>query len=211
MRGRVALRRLRLKRSNSALLCLFFLSICFLSGAFAGHSYSAVCDPAAQSSLTDYLRDYCVLLDTGRVNISVWRCAVLYLGYSAAAFLVSFSPLGVILIPLLAGTLGFVTMYTTSCFVLAFGRSGIIPAVALLIIRLCFTLPCFFLLCEAAWPRSAKLALLSIGRGGRCEQFVYESRYFILFFLCVLILIVGMCCEFFLTPRLFRAAVHGLG
>lgn len=210
MRGRNVPCGIRLVKPGSTLLGSLFLALCFLIGAFVGYSYSAACNSDAQSSLSHYLREYCVLLNSGVITIPILRCALLYFAYSAAVLLASFSPLGVILIPLLAGIFGFFSMFTVSCFVLTFGRVGISAAVSLLLIRLLFTLPCFFLLSGMAWPLSARLFLLSMGRGRHCESVVYENKYFILILFCILILTIGVFLERILTPHLFLAAIRGL-
>ena len=210
MRRRIAVRGIRFKMPDPSVFGIIFLAFCFLAGAFGGYLCSSLCDPASRDALTEYLEDYCTLLGAGQISVPLRRCVPAYLGYTTVVFLLSFSPLGIILIPAAACVLGFRTMYTVSCFVLAFGRPGIIPALAVMVVRLAFILPCFFCLADEAWPLSARLALLSIGRGAHCEPAVYRGRYFLVFFFCVSLLFIGVCCERYLTPRLFRAAVERL-
>ena len=122
-------------------------------------------------------------------------------------FLLGFSSAGIALIPALTGLFGFLTMYTVSCFVRCYGRSGVLLAMGVLMVRLIFTLPCFLALAGEAWPLSIELFLLSFGRGKRSAPVLYGSRYFLLFVLCAAVLAVGVCCERFLTPVLFRLAL----
>ena len=92
------------------------------------------------------------------------------------------------LIPALSGAFGFFTMYTVSCFVRCYGRSGALLAAGALFVRLVFTLPCFLALAQAAWPLSMELFTLSFGRGKRSMPVLYGSHYFLLFFLCAVFL-----------------------
>ena len=159
------------------------------------------------TALGRYLDDYCRLCDAGGAETSLVSCLVMYFGYGAALFLLGFSAAGVALIPALSGAFGFFTMYTVSCFVRCYGRSGALLAAGALFVRLVFTLPCFLALAQAAWPLSMELFTLSFGRGKRSMPVLYGSHYFLLFFLCAVFLAVGVCCERLLTPVLFRAAL----
>ena len=125
-------------------------------------------------------------------------------------FLLGFSAAGVVLIPALSGVFGFFTMYTVSCFVRCYGRAGAALALGAMVVRLVFTLPCFFLLAEAAWPLSTELFALSFGRGKRSSPVLYGSRYFLWFVLCAVILALGVFCERLLTPLLFRLALGAI-
>ena len=210
MRRRVVLRGVRLRMPDSSVFGIIFLAVCFLAGAFGGHLFSSLCDASSQEALSAYLKDYCALPDVGLISVPVLRCLPVYFGYTAAVFVFSFSPLGCVFIPAAACVFGFRTMYTVSCFVMTFGRSGALLALSVLVIRLLFTLPCFLGLSDAAWPLSVRLAMLSTGRGKRCESAIYGGKYFLLLIMCVLILAVGVCCDRFFTPHLFRAAIRKL-
>lgn len=207
MRGRMVLRTIRLGGWDPSLLRGLLLAALFLAGALAGHLYAAGCGEDTWTALGQYLMDYCRLYDAGGAETSFLSCAVMYFGYGLALFLLGFSAIGVVLIPALAGTFGFFTMYTVSCFVRCYGRAGTVLAMGALIVRLAITLPCFFVLAEAAWPRSMEMCALSFGRGKRSTPVLYGSRYFLLFLLCAVILAAGIFCERLLTPVLFRAAL----
>ena len=193
MRGRPVLRTIRLGSADPSLLRGLLLALLFLAGALAGHLYAGTCGEEAQGALDQYLTDY---------------CAVMYFGYGLALFLLGFSSAGVALIPALSGLFGFLTMYTVSCFVRCYGRSGVLLAMGVLLVRLVFTLPCFLALAGAAWPLSIELFTLSFGRGKRSAPVLYGSRYFLLFVLCAVILAAGVCCERLITPLLFRMALE---
>ena len=208
MRGRPVLRTIRLGSADPSLLRGLLLALLFLAGALAGHLYAGTCGEEAQGALDQYLTDYCAVYDTGSAAASLLSCVVMYFGYGLALFLLGFSSAGVALIPALSGLFGFLTMYTVSCFVRCYGRSGVLLAMGVLLVRLVFTLPCFLALAGAAWPLSIELFTLSFGRGKRSAPVLYGSRYFLLFVLCAVILAVGVCCERLITPLLFRMALE---
>ena len=207
MRGRMVLRTIRLGGWDSSVLRGLLLAVLFLAGALAGHLYAGSCGEETWTALGQDLDDYCRLYDAGGVETSLVSCMVMYFGYGLALFLLGFSAAGVVLIPALSGVFGFFTMYTVSCFVRCYGRSGAVLAMGALIVRLVFTLPCFLVLAGAAWPLSMELFALSFGRGKRSTPVLYGSRYFLIVLLCAVILAVGVFCERLLTPVLFRAAL----
>ena len=210
MRARPLLRTIRLGPIDPSLLRELLLALFFLVGALAGHLCARSWDAVAQSALSGYLRDYCAVYDAGGVSASLGGCVLLYFGYTVLVFLLGFASVGVALIPALSGVFGFLTMYTVSAFVCCFGRQGAALAAGALLVRLLFTLPCFFAMAGAAWPLSTELAMLTFGRGRRSAPVLYGSRYFMLFVLCVMLLTVGVFCERLLTPLLFRLAMGGV-
>lgn len=210
MRGRMVLRTIRLGGWDPNLIRLLLLALAFLAGALGGHLYAGSCGEEAWEALGQYLGDYCRLYDGGGVEISLLSCVVMYFGYAVLLFLLGFSAAGVVLIPVLSGVFGFFTMYTVSCFVRCYGRAGAALALGAMVVRLVFTLPCFFLLAEAAWPLSTELFALSFGRGKRSSPVLYGSRYFLWFVLCAVILALGVFCERLLTPLLFRLALGAI-
>lgn len=210
MRGRMVLRTIRLGGWDPNLIRLLLLALAFLAGALGGHLYAGSCGEEAWEALGQYLGDYCRLYDGGGMEISLLSCVVMYFGYAVLLFLLGFSAAGVVLIPTLSGVFGFFTMYTVSCFVRCYGRAGAALALGAMVVRLVFTLPCFFLLAEAAWPLSTELFALSFGRGKRSSPVLYGSRYFLWFVLCAVILALGVFCERLLTPLLFRLALGAI-
>lgn len=208
MRGRMVT--IRLGGWDPSVLRELLLAALFLAGALAGHLYAGSCGEDTWTALGCYLDDYCRLYDAGGAETSLLSCGAMYFGYALALFILGFSAAGVVLIPALSGAFGFFTMYTVSCFVRCYGRAGVVLAAAALAVRLVFTLPCFLVLAQAAWPLSIELWTLSLGRGKRSSPVLYGSGYFLRFLLCAVILAAGVCCERLLTPVLFRAALGSI-
>lgn len=205
MRGRLLVRTFRVGAVDAAAVRRAALAVCFAVGALFGHGYAGV--HADGQALQTYLREVCALWAAEGVRLSPGSCVLLYGGYAAGAFLLGFASVGAVLIPLLSGAFGFLSMYTVSCFVRVFGREGAVLAAAVLLVRMLFSLPCFLAMAEAAWPPSTELALLAFGRGRRSAPVLYGGRYFVVFGVCAAILAVGVCCERLVTPLLVRLAL----
>lgn len=209
MRGRPLVRTIRLRAADPSLLRELLLAFFFLAGAVAGHLCALSWDLSAREAMSGYLTDYCAVFDGEGLTVSLGSCLTLYFGYVALAFLLGFASVGIVLIPLLSGLFGFLTMYTISGFTACFGRGGVPLALGALAVRLLFTLPCFFAMAGAAWPLATELGMLSFGRGRRSAPVLYGSRYFLTFGVCVVVLTAGVFCERLLTPLLFRLALGG--
>lgn len=206
MRGRTYFRTFRWRKPDPPFLRRMALAVCFLLGAVLGHVFCRrVADEAA---LAAYMEIFCEAYSRGEFPFSAGRCILLYLTPAALVFLFGFSAAGSALIPAVGAGIGFVSMYTLGCFVCAFGRAGVWLGGGILLVRLLFTLPCFFLQAESAWPLSISLALLAGGRGKRGAPVQFTGRYFLQLLLCVCILIAGMFCERIFAPVLLRAAAQ---
>lgn len=210
MHRRHILRAVRLKQLNwdRSAQSVLVLAALFLVGSYIGVRLSGSCDPLTQAALDAYLNDFCIVMEAGEPEISLSRTVALYSVHTGVVFLLGFSSLGVLLIPLLSAGLGFGATYTAACFVQTFDRSGIFPAMALLLPRLLFTLTTFLLLAGEAVPQAARIAWFTM-RKGKCGGPVLRGkRYFVLFCVCLCLLLVGACFERAVTPILFRLAME---
>ena len=204
------LRVIRMIKPDPATMCVLLLAVCFLLGGLFGHLYAANCDAAVQDSFRQYLSDCCLLFEQAGAKISMGRTILLYFGVVCVTFLFGFSALGTVMIPLFSVGFGFVAVYTVSCFVQTFGRTGAVLAAALTAMRLLFTLPCFLAVAGEALPHSFRLASIMIGRGKRVGQVSLNGQCIGVFVVCVICLCVGIICERLLTPMLFRAVIDML-
>ena len=87
MRGRPALRMIRFRPWDPSMVRGVLLALFFLTGALLGYFYARSCHVAEPEALSLYLRDFCAAYDAGSVTVSLASCAVLYLSYTALAFL----------------------------------------------------------------------------------------------------------------------------
>ncbi len=207
MRRGSAVRVIRMIKPDPVTVSVLFLSVCFLIGGLLGHAYAKACDDVSQAAFRQYLSDYCLWLEQSEASVPLGRCILLYFSAVCAAFLFGFSSLGVIAIPVCSAGFGFISLYTVSCFVQSFGKSGALLAASLTAPRLLFTLPCFFAVAGEALILSLHLVTLAVGRGKRVRSFSGSGRYLALFVICLICLCVGIICERLLTPILFRAVI----
>ena len=193
---------------SSAAAQMFCLALLFALGMLGGYFYAEHCREEASLSLRAYLSDYCRLFQDGGAAVSLFSAVLLYFGYVAAAFLLGLTAVGVAGIPLLLAAFGFMSMFAVACFAMVYGRRGVLLALAAMGIRMALTLPCLLWVAGRAW--SAAFSLSGIGGGKRCAPVRYDRKYFYRLGVCVVLLLLGICAEQYLTPVLFRLALSGL-
>lgn len=208
MRGRRVLQTIHWKPPGRGVLRVLLPAGFFLLGTLIGFRCADRCDPSVQTALEAYLHDFCTVLEAGEVETSLLQGASLYFSYVLAVFLLGFSALGVVLIPVLSALFGFGTAFTVVCFVRTFARAGIFPAMALLSLRLIVTLIAFLMLAGEALPQSGRMARLALTQGRHREPVFEGRRYLMLFVFCAVLLLIGLCCERLITPLLFRLAME---
>ncbi len=206
MLKRPLLRTIRMKLPGPLLL-LLLLSTCFLMGGFIAIICANQCSAETIDSLSIFLRRYCGTYDPASVIFSLGHLFVLYFGSVILAFLFGFSSLGNVFIPLLSGVLGFSSFFSVACFVRTFGTKGLLAAAALFLIRLIFTLPCYFAVAGSSMNFSACLLMALFRKSGIVERIHYPQKYLLIFALSLIWLCVGACCERFITPQLFCEAI----
>ncbi len=209
MRRNSALQVIRTIQPAPVTMSMLVLAVCFFLGGIFGHLYAKNCDVSAQTAFHQYLSDYCIWFEQVGESVPLGRCMLLYFSGVCAAFLLGFSSLGIIGIPIFSVGFGFLSLYTVSCFVQSFGGEGAILAAALTATRLLFTLPCFLMMASEALLLSLRLVALAVGKGKRLAP-TNGGRYLMLFILCLICLCVGICIERIITPILFRTVVDGI-
>ena len=201
--------RVSAKPVQSAGIPMICLALLFLLGAFGGYLYAGYCVDQSALLLEEYLDGYCQLFAGGaEQTVPLGSAMRLYYGDLVLAFLLGFTPLGALLIPVVAAVSGFTGMFAVGCFTQVYGRYGVALALSALGIRLLFTLPCFLWAGSYAWQSA--LSLLPGHRGKRCAPPASISVYFYRFVVCVVILVIGICFERYLTPYLFHFALQGI-
>ena len=171
---------------TAQVLCL---GLFYALGMLGGFLYARYCAEDSQLVLSEYLTGYCALYEAGEVQrVSLLTAVRLYFGESLAAFLL--------------------TMFAVACFVQVYGRAGCLPALAAFGPRVLFTVPCFLWVAACAW--SSALSRLPGARGKRCAPAADRGGYAYRLFVCVVLLILGICVEQFVTPALFQWALGGI-
>ena len=203
------MRRIQASPGQTVTVQTLCLGVLFAVGMAGGYIYAGYCNGHSQLALSEYLQDYCALYQEGAVQaVSLWTAVRLYFTYVVGAFLLGFLSLGVLALPLLSGIYGFLTMFAVACFAQVYGRAGVGLALAAFGPRVLFTVPCFLWVAAYAWTSASALA--TAGRGKRCAAVGFDSAYFYRLFLCVVLLMVGICVERYVVPDLFQMALEGL-
>lgn len=193
----------------STLPRLVFLALCFAAGIVLGQVLSERFPPSTGEELSRYLQDY-VTLGTGTVSGSrtLLSALVIYFRYPLAAFFLGFASLGVAAIPAVTVAYGFFLSLSVCCFTAAFGRSGVLIALAVMGMRCLVTLPCYFLLAVPSLGTSAALASLSFGSGRRAAPVVYGRGCWKRLAVVCGVLLAGVCVELFLAPALLESVLE---
>ena len=188
---------------------LIFLALFFFAGILLGQVLAGRMPAATGSELRRYLEDYLLLEEDPAVQ-TLLSAAVIYFRYPLTAFLLGFSAIGVVLLPVTTAAYGFFLSFAVSCFTASFGAGGVVLALAALGLRCLVALPCYFLLSSASWGTAVGLAAVSFGSGRRTAPVVYGRACWDRFGACCLALAAGVCGELILTPALLRLVLERL-
>lgn len=189
---------------------LVLLSLFFLGGIFLGQVLSGRVPEATGDELGRYLTDYLRLdndLAAPRTG-TVLSTAVIYFRYPLVAFLLGFTSLGVLLLPITTAAFGFFLSFSICCFTASFGSEGVLLALAVFGLRCTVTLPCYLLLAVPAWGASAALASLSFGQGRRVAPVNYGRHFWLRSAGVMAVLFVGVCGDVFLSPWLLHLVLE---
>jgi len=187
-------------------LCLGML---FALGAAVGYIYALSSAEGTVADLTVYLDDYCRLFSQGEAGMfSLGAAVFLYYGSLFLVFFSGFTPFGAFIIPTVLALFGFSAMYACACFAMVYGRGGVILAAATLGIRLVFTLPCLLWVGSHAWATAS--SRFSPGKGKRCVPVLCSGSDWYRFLVCVILLLIGICVDRYVTFALFQRALQAL-
>lgn len=201
MTSAVSARKLRHVTVTAVSLRSLVLALFLLLGVLAGYAASGLFAPDGEQ-----LRAYfhaCVsrITESSFCAETAVRTLLCYFRGSVAAFLLGFSAIGVVCLPLLLAAQGFVLSFSLFSFAEAMGQSGFLLLFVLFTIRLLFVLPCTFMLGVAAMERLWSLASLMDGKRIRAVPLgLYR------FAACCVCLLLGCALELWLVPIILRAA-----
>lgn len=192
-----------------ALPRLVFLAVCFAAGIVLGQVLAEQFSASSGAELERYLTDYVTLSgETVPGKRTVLTALVIYFRYPLVAFFLGFASLGVVAIPAATAAYGFFLSLSVCCFTAAFGRDGVLIALAVLGVRCLLTLPCYFLLAVPSLGTSAALASLSFGSGRRAAPVVYGRACWRRLAIVCGVLLLGVCVELFLAPALLESVLE---
>lgn len=192
----------------SPLPCLLILALFFLAGIVLGQVVAGQISASVSSELSQYLSSY-YQLERGETGLSssLLSALLLYFRYPVLAFLLGFASIGFLLLPCVTLCYGFFLSFSICCYIATFGPSGAFLAAAVFGLRCLVTVPCYFCLAVASMGASASLANLTCGRVRRMVSGNLGKSRFLLGCICTVILLIGVCFEWFLEPWLLHTAL----
>lgn len=170
------------------ILCVFFAL-----GAVLGHVLAHVsgCDRELTSQLQSY-----VLLDGFAITpATLLSVSKLYLSYPLAIVLLGYCSFGAAVIPFVLAAQGFTFSFSSAALAIAFGRKGVVLALAAFGLRSILLVVCTLLL---------GVFVLNAKTGTTEAKFTFRGNVVAL---CLLLLAVGVVLELTVVPKLFALAL----
>lgn len=195
----------RAQTSQPRSLRLMTLCAFFAAGIAAGQVAAAlVLRDGGGAELTEYLQRFSALLAQGAQDApSVLRVLAAYIQVPLLVLLLGYCSFGAAAIPLVCAVHGFALAFSTACFLGAFGRQGLLLALAAMGIRAAVTVICALVLGQ--WAFSRALCRL---RGKKPDgETAAEHRQLLL---CVPLLLLAALFELTVVPRLIQMALEQL-
>ena len=146
--------------------------------------------------LDGYLAGF-LALEERRSSDALLPTLVLYLRYPLLAFFLGFVSIGTVLLPLSSLICGFFLSFSVSCFAASFGIGGIFLAMAVLGLRSCITMPCFFWTAALSWEQVC-------ANRGRGKPLVGGKKRGLSLTAVLVILLFGVCLDRMISPYLLE-------
>lgn len=187
----------------------FVLVGCFFLGGLLGCVVTSMTEQSGQVALEEYLLAYFSQLVEGGIELKFLSTAWAAIKVPLAAFLLGFTFLGVIGLPILFGLQGFLFTFSVSALGKLFGMEGMLPAFFLFCLPALVWVPVLFLLGLQSFQ--ASLAQISkMFLGGKSGDRVYPTGYFRRVMLCFGGVAFLVLLEYFVLPSLLVASVSAV-
>lgn len=173
------------------ILCVFFAL-----GAVLGHVVAHVsgCD----RELTSQLQSYVLLEGFGITPASLLSVSKLYLSYPLAVVIFGYCSFGAAVIPFVLAAQGFTFSFSSAALAIAFGRKGVVLALAAFGLRSILLAVCTLL-----------LGMFVLNTKAETSEAKFKFRGNVVA-LCLLLLAVGIVLELTVVPKLFSMALATL-
>lgn len=187
-----------------------FLSVCIISAAFllggvAGRVIAGLIEGDSGEMLSTYLTTYLTMVGEDSVHIQFWAVLWEQLRFPLLVFVLGFTALGAVGIPVLFGVRGFLFSFCVACFFRMLGTQGWLPAFFLFGLPALLWAPALFIL--GAQGMQGSSALLRRALGERVSL-PYDGGYLLRSGLCGLAVALCVAVEYLAVPALLRAAVR---
>lgn len=171
----------------------------FALGSLLGGFVSAATIGSGSGLISSYLEGFLTgLQGDGLLYPDLFQFLWLSLRWPLAAFILGFSSLGVLGLPILSGLRGFLFSFAVSVFTQALGQRGLIAAFFLFGISGSIAVPVFLLVSTQSFLASKCLASRGPGKG----EFPYNRAYVLRCCFSVSFLCISLILEWYFVPGL---------
>ena len=170
-KGRHVRKRLldRLRGPDSELRsALFCLTVCFAVGAVGGCVFAGRLGADTQTRLLDYLGSYFAVLDGDEaIGLSSFSAVWEIVRWPLLAFVLGFTALGVVGLPVVFSVRGFLLSYAVAVLVRLYGVTGLMVSLAVFGVSGFLVLPALFTLGVDSFRGAGAMAVRLMGDGKR--------------------------------------------
>lgn len=196
-------------RPTSGILALVLMSLFFALGLLLGHAALEYMGADAARELERYMSEFLRLEKGGKLTSNtVLSTLVLFFRYPLLALFCGSTAIGILLLPALTTVFSFFLSFAVHCFAAAFGREGILLALAVMGFRSIILIPCYFLIAIPAWRQSAARMNLHTNRNISFSNNRGTEGYWKIVGNIGLVLILGSCLDLYLTPLFLRLCIQ---
>lgn len=182
---------------------LAILIVCLLCGAVAGAFCASYLGDFSSDVLGDYLSGYVTDFSAGDSVTSLLPSVLLNVfKYPVISFLFGFTMLGVFCVPACAALRGFFAAFSIGSVIKVFGISGLWLAMSVFGIQMLFGIPCFLIISSQSFISAKNFTKMIAGKKRVMVGSFFSRGYFVLFGICVCVLMVLVLLELFLVPKL---------
>lgn len=185
------------------------LGALFLLGGVLGCLAAALALGGEADELCAYLADYLTLSTLGELPRELWFVLWGQLKYLLAVFVLGFTAIGVVCLPLLLGVKGFLLSFSVTCFCRVFGSAGLLPAFVLFGLPALLSVPALFLAGVQSFSNAMGLLHRLLGDSGRRELFLGTVDWCRIG-LCAGLMIGCGLLEYWVVPVLLQAVAQAV-
>lgn len=179
----------------------------FALGSALGGFFSACASEGGSEVISAYLTQFLSQAQQdGLLYPDLFQFLWLSLRWPFAAFVLGFSALGLLGLPLLSGMRGFLFSFSVGVLSRALGRQGLGIAFLLLGVSGLISIPVFLLVATQSFMAARSLA--SRGQGKR--ELPYDRAYILRCSFAVLFLLVSLILEWYFVPSLLSSWAEAL-
>lgn len=188
---------------RSALLCL---AACFVAGAVGGCFFAGALDEDSATNLFDFFGGYFTSIENGQaLHFSLLSAVWEVLRWPLVVFVLGFTVLGVVGLPVAFCVRGFLLSYAVSVLVRLYGAVGLVAALAVFGFSGFFVLPALFTLGVDAFRAAGSMAGNLLGDR---KTFSPGQGRLLRTGCCSLLLAMSAAFQLRLTPVLLSAAAE---